>query len=64
MNDNNRIEKILLLQRLIRSYYVRRQFEQVRKEYLQTLSDIEGEIPIKSVEIIPSQQTGIIKYII
>jgi hypothetical protein len=64
MNDNNRIEKILLLQRLIRSYYVRRQFEQVRKEYLQTLSDIEGEIPIKSIEIIPSQQTGIIKYII
>jgi len=63
MNDNNRIEKILLLQRLIRSYYVRRQFEQVRKEYLQTLSDIEGEIPIKSVEIIPSQQPGIIKYI-
>jgi len=60
---DNQIEKILLLQRLIRSYYVRRQFEQVRKEYLKTLSDIEGDISIKSVEIIPlktvpSQQTG------
>ncbi len=66
--DDNRIEKILLLQRLIRSYYVRRQFEQVRKEYLKTLSDIEGEIQIKPVEIVPTkidptpqQQTGTIK---
>jgi hypothetical protein len=60
---DNQIEKILLLQRLIRSYYVRRQFEQVRKEYLKTLNDIEGDISIKSVEILPtktllSQQTG------
>jgi hypothetical protein len=53
--NDNRIEKILLLQRLIRSYYVRRQFEQVRKEYLKTLSDIEGEIPIKPIEIIPTK---------
>jgi hypothetical protein len=59
---DNRIEKILLLQRLIRSYYVRRQFEQVRKEYLKTLSDIEGEI---SIEILPTkQQTGTTKPII
>ncbi|CAF4102864.1 unnamed protein product, partial [Adineta steineri] len=46
------IEKILLLQRLIRLFHVRRQFERVRKEYLKTLSDIEGELSIKSVEII------------
>jgi hypothetical protein len=65
--DDNRIDKILLLQRLIRSYYVRRQFEQVRKEYLKTLSDIEGHISIKPIEIIPiknpppSEQTGIMK---
>jgi hypothetical protein len=60
--DDNRIEKILLLQRLIRSHYVRRQFEQVRNEYLKTLSDIEGEISIKPIEIIPIKtqrdQTG------
>jgi hypothetical protein len=62
---DNRIEKILLLQRLIRSYYVRRQFEQVRKEYLKTLSDIEGEISIKPIEIIPTkQQTGTTKSMI
>jgi hypothetical protein len=62
---DNRIEKILLLQRLIRSYYVRRQFEQVRKEYLKTLSDIEGEISIKPIEIIPiKQQTGTTKSMI
>lgn len=59
---DNQIDKILLLQRLIRSFYVRRQFEQVRQEYLKTLSDIEGEISIKPLEIIPptTQQTGII----
>ena len=66
--DDNRLDKILLLQRLIRAYYVRRQFEQVRKEYLKTLSDIEGEISIKPIEIIPpktdQQQTSIIKRII
>jgi hypothetical protein len=60
--EDNRIEKILLLQRLIRSHYVRRQFEQVRNEYLKTLSDIEGEISIKPIEIIPIKtqrdQTG------
>jgi len=62
---DSRIEKILLLQRLIRSYYVRRQFEQVRKEYLKTLSDIEGEISIKPIEILPTkQQTGTTKSII
>ena len=59
---DNRRDKILLLQRLIRSYYVRQQFEQVRKEYLKTLSDIEGEISIKPIEIILTQnapeQTG------
>ncbi|UJR25896.1 hypothetical protein I4U23_007244 [Adineta vaga] len=48
--DDQRIEKILLLQRLIRSYYVRRQFEHVRKEYLKTLADIEGEVSIKPIE--------------
>jgi hypothetical protein len=48
-------DKILLLQRLIRSFYVRRQFEQVRKEYLKTLSDIEGEIIIKPTETIPTK---------
>ena len=37
-----RLGKVLLLQRLIRSFYVRRQFEQVRQEYLNTLSEIEG----------------------
>jgi len=63
MDNDRRIEKILLLQRLIRSFYVRRQFEQVRKEYLKTLNDIEGEITIKPIEIIPTkpepvQQTG------
>jgi hypothetical protein len=58
-------EKILLLQRLIRSFYVRRQFEQVRKEYLKTLNDIEGEINIKSIEIIPSKpESGRIHLII
>lgn len=41
--NQNQIEKIRFLQRLVRSFYVRRQFEQVRKEYLQTLSEIEGE---------------------
>lgn len=64
----NNIDKILLLQRLIRSFYVRRQFEQVREEYLKTLSDIEGEISIKPVEVSkkpveicpPIQQTGMI----
>jgi hypothetical protein len=56
---DNQIEKILLLQRLIRSFYVRRQFEQVRKEYLKTLRDIEGEtIPTKT-EILP--QKGLIQ---
>jgi hypothetical protein len=55
MDNDHRIEKILFLQRLIRSFYVRRQFEQVRKEYLKTLNDIEGEITIKPIEII---QTG------
>jgi hypothetical protein len=63
MDNDRRIEKILFLQRLIRSFYVRRQFEQVRKEYLKTLNDIEGEITIKPIEIIPTkpepvQQTG------
>ena len=63
MENDHRIEQILFLQRLIRSFYVRRQFEQVRKEYLKTLSDIEGEISVKSVEIIPTKpepvpQTG------
>jgi hypothetical protein len=63
MDNDHRIEKILFLQRLIRSFYVRRQFEQVRKEYLKTLNDIEGEITIKPIEIIPTkpepvQQTG------
>ncbi|CAF1204805.1 unnamed protein product [Adineta ricciae] len=51
--DDQRMEKILLLQRLIRSYYVRRQFEDVRKEYLKTLTDIEGEMAIKPVESHP-----------
>jgi hypothetical protein len=53
--DDHRLDKILLLQRLIRSYYVRRQFEQVRKEYLKTLSDIEGDISIKPIEILPTK---------
>ena len=47
------MEKILLLQRVIRSFYVRRQFEQVRQEYLQTLRDIEGDIVIKPPESLP-----------
>ena len=51
--DDQHMEKILLLQRLIRSYYVRRQFENVRKEYLKTLTDIEGEMAIKPVESHP-----------
>lgn len=51
--DDQRMQKILLLQRLIRSYYVRRQFEDVRKEYLKTLTDIEGEMAIKPVESRP-----------
>jgi hypothetical protein len=60
--DDHQIEKLLLLQRLIRSYYVRRQFEEVRKEYLKTLSDIEGEISSKPVEIIPTKnRTGTIE---
>ncbi|CAF0724495.1 unnamed protein product [Rotaria sp. Silwood1] len=54
--DDNRIGKILFLQRLIRSHYVRRQFQQVRNEYLKTLSDIEGEVTIKPIEIIPTKQ--------
>ncbi|CAF0992804.1 unnamed protein product [Rotaria magnacalcarata] len=54
--DDDKIQKILLLQRLIRAYYVRRQFQQVRTEYLKTLSDIEGEISIKPIEIIPTKQ--------
>ncbi len=59
MENDEQIEKILFLQRLIRSFYVRRQFEQVRKEYLKTLNDIEGEsIPTK---LEPIQQTGRIK---
>ncbi|CAF2718502.1 unnamed protein product [Rotaria sp. Silwood2] len=53
--DDNRIAKILLLQRLIRSHYVRRQFQQVRNEYLKTISDIEGEIPIIPIEIISTK---------
>ena len=56
MDDDRRMENILLLQRVIRSFYVRRQFEHVRQDYLQTLRDIEGEIAIKPSEIIP--QTG------
>ena len=40
-----------MLQRLIRSFYVRRQFEQVRKEYLQTLSEIEGEMIIEPIVV-------------
>jgi len=47
--DDSRLEKILFLQRLIRSFYVRRQFENVRNEYLKTLSDIEGETFVKPV---------------
>lgn len=51
--DQRRMENILLLQRVIRSFYVRRQFEHVRKDYLQTLRDIEGEMAIKPPETIP-----------
>ncbi len=61
--DERRLEKILLLQRLIRSHYVRRQFQQVRNEYFKTMQDIEGEIikpietiPIKPMEIIPKKE--------
>lgn len=62
-DDHRRMEKILFLQRIIRSFYVRRQFEHVRQEYLRTLRDIEGEIAIKPPENIPTksesiQQTG------
>ena len=46
-------EKIFLLQRLIRSHYVRRQFEQVRQDYLQTLNDIEGTTTVQPVPIQP-----------
>ena len=46
----NQLEKIHFLQRLIRSFYVRRQFEHVRKEYLQTLSEIEGEPIVEKEE--------------
>ena len=49
-------EKLLLLQRLIRSHYVRRQFEQVRQDYLQTLSDIEGTTMVQPVPIQPRKQ--------
>ena len=51
--NQNQLEKIHFLQRLIRSFYVRRQFEHVRKEYLQTLSEIEGE-PIVEKEDKPA----------
>ena len=54
-DDDSEIEKIVLLQRLIRSYYVRRQFQQVKQEYLKTISDIDGEISIKPIEIIPTK---------
>lgn len=53
LSNDHQLEKVLLLQRLIRSFYVRRQFEQVRQEYLQTLSEIEGETLIKPVEPTP-----------
>ena len=49
-NSDDRLTKILLLQRIIRSFYVRRQLELVRKEYLQTLSDIEGPLPVEPVK--------------
>lgn len=60
--DDQRLEKILLLQRLIRSFYVRRQFEQVRQDYLKTLSDIEGDVVVVSPpRIEPArEQTGIL----
>lgn len=54
--NDKRLEKILLLQRQIRSYYVRRQFQQVRNEYLKTISEIEGDAVIKSVEITPKKE--------
>lgn len=54
--DDAKMQKILLLQRIIRSYYVRRQFQQVRNEYLKTLSEIEGEVVIKPVETSPKKQ--------
>lgn len=59
MDDDRRMENILLLQRVIRSFYVRRQFEQVRQDYLQTLRDIEGETAIKPREIIPTKSEPI-----
>lgn len=54
--DDAKMQKILLLQRIIRSYYVRRQFQQVRNEYLKTLSEIEGEVVIKPVVPSPKKQ--------
>lgn len=43
-------KKILLLQRLTRSFYVRRQIEQVRKDYLRTLSEIEGLPCVENIQ--------------
>ncbi|CAF0872116.1 unnamed protein product, partial [Didymodactylos carnosus] len=41
-NHDDFMKKILLLQRLIRRHYIRKQFDHVQDEYLKTLNDIEN----------------------